>query len=96
MSEKIFTCMQEVPNLHKNYSSGAIIWGSVHPIEEIILLLNNIGMYNYTAVVGNTGNQAKICNQCNLTVRNMNYLFADPGKARGCSTNTSVINSFID
>ena len=25
MSEKIFTCMQEVPNLHKNYSSGAII-----------------------------------------------------------------------
>ena len=42
MSEKIFTCMQEVPNLNKNYSSGAIIWGSVHPIEEIILLLNNI------------------------------------------------------
>ena len=47
---KIFTCMQEVPNLHKNYSSGAIIWGSVHPIKENILLLNNIGMYNYTAV----------------------------------------------
>ena len=38
--------MQEVPNLHKNYSSGAIIWGSVHPIEEITLLLNNIGMYS--------------------------------------------------
>ena len=49
MSEKIFTCMQEVPNLHKNYSSGAIIWGSVNTIEEIILLLNNISMYNYTA-----------------------------------------------
>jgi hypothetical protein len=50
MSEKIFTFMQEVPNVHKSYSSGAIIWRSVHPIEEIILLLNNIGMYNYTAV----------------------------------------------
>ena len=42
MSEKI---------LHKNNSSVTIIWGSVHPIEEIILLLNNIGMYNYTATI---------------------------------------------
>ena len=50
MSEKIFTCMQERLNLHRNNSSGAIICGSVHPIEENILLLNNIGMYNYTAV----------------------------------------------
>ena len=50
MPEKILTYMQEVPNLQKNYSSGAFIWGSVHPIQEIILLLNNIGMYNYTAV----------------------------------------------
>ena len=36
--------MQELPKLHRNYSSGAIIWGSVHPIEENILLLNNIGI----------------------------------------------------
>ena len=43
--------MQELPNLHRNYSSGANIEGSVHPIEENILLLNNIGIYNYTAVV---------------------------------------------
>ena len=27
-----------------------IIWGSVHPTEETILLLNNIDMYNYTVV----------------------------------------------
>ena len=54
MSEKIFKCMQEVPNLHKNYSSGAIVWGFVHPIEENILLLNNIGIYNYTAVYHNS------------------------------------------
>ena len=52
MSEKIFTCMQEVLNLHKSYFSGAIIWGSVHPIEEIILLLNNIGMHNYRVLTG--------------------------------------------
>ena len=51
MSEKLFNCMQELQNLQRNYSSGAIIWGSVHPIEEISLLLNNIGMYNYTAVI---------------------------------------------
>ena len=42
--------MQELPILHTNYSSGAIIWESVHPIEENIMLLNNTGMYNYTAV----------------------------------------------
>ena len=42
--------MQELPKLHRNYSSKAIIWGSVHPTGENILLLNNIDMYNYTAV----------------------------------------------
>ena len=42
--------MQELPNLHRNYSYRAIIWGSVHPTEENILLLGNINMYNYTAV----------------------------------------------
>ena len=42
--------MQELPKLQRNYSSGAIIWGSVHPTEENILLLKNIDMYNYTAV----------------------------------------------
>ena len=47
----MFLGMQEVPHLHKNYSSGAIIWGPVHPIEGNILLLNNIDMYNYTAVL---------------------------------------------
>ena len=42
--------MQELPNLHRNYSSGAIIEGSVHPTTENILLLKNIDMDNYTAV----------------------------------------------
>ena len=42
--------MQDFQNLHKNNSSGAIIWGSVHPTTENILLLRNIDMYNYTAV----------------------------------------------
>ena len=42
--------MQELPNLHMNYSSGAMAWGSVHPAEENILLLNNIDMYNEAAV----------------------------------------------
>ena len=44
--------MQELPNLHMNYSSGAIIGGSVHPTRENILLLMNIDMYNYTALPG--------------------------------------------
>ena len=44
--------MQELPKLHRNYSSGAIISGSVHPTETNILPLNNINMYNYTAVGG--------------------------------------------
>ena len=47
----MFKRMQELPNLHMIYSSGAIIWGSVHPIEENVLLLNNIDIYNYTAVI---------------------------------------------
>ena len=38
------------PKSHINYFSGAIIWGSVHPTEDNILLLNDIDMYNYTAV----------------------------------------------
>ena len=42
--------MQELPNLHRNFSSGAFIRGSVHPTEENILLLNYIDMHNYTAV----------------------------------------------
>ena len=44
--KKLFKCMQELPKLHRNYSSGAMVWGSVHPTEENILLLNNIDMYN--------------------------------------------------
>ena len=50
ISEKLFKCTQELPKFDRNYSSGAIIRGSVHPTEENILLLNNIDMYNYTAV----------------------------------------------
>ena len=46
----MFPYKQELPKLHRNFSSGAIIWGSVHPTEENILLLNNNGIYNYTAV----------------------------------------------
>ena len=42
--------MQELQNLHRNYSSGAIIEGYVHPTTENIFLLKNIDMYNYTAV----------------------------------------------
>ena len=43
--------MQDLPKLHRNYSSGAIIWGSLHPTEENILLLRNIDIYNHTPVV---------------------------------------------
>ena len=43
--------MQEHLKLHRSYSSGATIWGSVHPTEENIFLLKNVDMYNYTAVV---------------------------------------------
>ena len=46
----MFPCMQELPKLHRNNFFGAIIWWSVHPTEENILLLNNIDMYNYTTV----------------------------------------------
>ena len=49
--------MPELPKLHKNYSSGAIIWGSDHPTEEKILLLKNNAMYNYTPVKGGKGKQ---------------------------------------
>ena len=42
--------MQDLPKLHRNYFSGAMVWGSVHPAEENILLLNNIDMYNEAAV----------------------------------------------
>ena len=43
--------MQKLPNLHRNSSSEAIIWGSVHPTKENILLLNNIDLSNDTAVI---------------------------------------------
>ena len=46
----MFKCMQQLPNLHRNYFSGATIWGSVHPTIKNILLLNNIDMDNYSAV----------------------------------------------
>ena len=38
------------PKIAQEISSRAIILGSVHPTEENMLLLNNIDMYNYTAV----------------------------------------------
>ena len=46
ISDKNVKCMQELPKLHRKYSSGAMVWGSVHSAEENILLLNNIDMYN--------------------------------------------------
>ena len=42
--------MQDLPKLHMNYSSGAVIWGSLHPTEENIFLLENFDIYNYTPV----------------------------------------------
>ena len=42
--------MQDLPKLHRNYSSGAIIWGSFHPTEENILLLRHNNIYNHTPV----------------------------------------------
>ena len=36
--------------IKQEFYSEAIIWGSVHLTEENIFLLNNIDMYNYTAV----------------------------------------------
>ena len=50
ISEKKFKYMQELPKLHRNFSSGAMVWGSGHPAEENILLLNNIDI-SYTAVL---------------------------------------------
>ena len=38
--------------MHRIYYSGAIMWGSDHPTKEIVLLLKNIAMYNYTPVSG--------------------------------------------
>ena len=68
----MFLGMQEVPHLHKNYSSGAIIWGSFHPIEGNILLLNIIGMYNYTAVVKDILFLSKVMIKfCNLSILNL-------------------------
>ena len=37
--------------MHRNYSSGAIIWGSLHPTEENILLLGHTDIYNHTPVI---------------------------------------------
>ena len=48
ISEKLFVCMHKLPKLHRNYSSGASIWVSVHPSEENILLLDNIDPSNNT------------------------------------------------
>ena len=48
--KKIFKCMQDLPKMHRNYSSGAIIWGSLHPTEENILLLGHTDIYNHTPV----------------------------------------------
>ena len=50
IQKKIFKCMQDLPKLHRNYSSGAIIWGSLHPTEENILLLRHTDIYNDTPV----------------------------------------------
>ena len=47
--------MQDLPKLHRNYSSGAITWRSLHPSEENILLLRHIDIYNHTPVLGSTG-----------------------------------------
>ena len=49
--KKIFPCMQELPKLHRNYSSRAIIWGSLHQTEENILLLRHTDIYNHTPVL---------------------------------------------
>ena len=45
--------MQELPKLHRNYYSGAMVWRSVHPAEKNILLLNNIDnvQLNSSAVI---------------------------------------------
>ena len=45
----MYKCIQDLPNLHRNYVSGAIIWGFVHPTKENILLLL---LHNYTPVKG--------------------------------------------
>ena len=42
--------MQDLPILHSNYSSGATIWGSLHPPVENILLLRHTDIYNHTRV----------------------------------------------
>ena len=42
--------MQDLPKVHRNFFSRAIIWGSLHSTEENILLLRNIDIYNYTPV----------------------------------------------
>ena len=52
--------MQDLQKLHKNFSSGAIIWGSLHPTEENILLLRNINIYNHTPVGADGSNREAI------------------------------------
>ena len=42
--------MYRLTKVHRNCPSGAYVWGSVHLIEENILLLNNIYLSNDTAV----------------------------------------------
>ena len=70
--------------MHRNYSSGAIIWGSVHPTEENILLLNNIDLSNKAAVKYKSAHFAKVwhntfsicytfCKVPNLWMKNVQY-----------------------
>ena len=40
----------KLPTPHTIYSSVAIIWGTVHPTEENIMLSNNIDLSKDTAV----------------------------------------------
>jgi hypothetical protein len=46
----MFKCIHELLKLHKNNSSGAIIWGSLNQTEENILLLDDIDLSNNTVV----------------------------------------------
>ena len=43
--------------MHRNYSPEAFIWGSVHPTDETILLLDNVDLSKETAVANNKAKQ---------------------------------------
>ena len=51
ISDKLLKFVYRLTKAHKSYSSGPYDWGSVYPIEENILLLNNIDLSNDTAVM---------------------------------------------